>query len=248
MLIALLACRMTAQTNPPQQVQVGQTVSQGLLVYKVQPTYPRLARQARAQGTVVLHAVIGKDGTIEELSVISGHPLLTQAAVDAVKQWRYKPYLLNGEPVPVQTTINVNFELNSPAPEAPPNEPAANSSSSESDNSNAPATPQDGQSPSDYPGVYRVGRGVSPPKRTSGPEPQYSEEARKAHYEGTVVLWLVVDAEGSPQRINVKRAAGMGLDEEAVKAVERWRFEPAEKDGKPVPVMINIEVNFHFRM
>ena len=136
---------MTAQTNPPQQVQVGQTVSQGLLVYKVQPTYPPLARQARAQGTVVLQAVIGKDGTIEELSVISGHPLLTQAAVDAVKQWRYKPYLLNGEPVLVQTTINVNFELNGPAPEVPPNEPAANSSSSESRNSNPPSTPQTGQ-------------------------------------------------------------------------------------------------------
>jgi TonB family protein len=93
------------------QVQVGQTVSQGLLIYQVSPTYPPAARQARVQGTVVLQAVIGKDGSVEELQVFSGHPLLIQAAMDAVKQWRYKPYVLMGEPVEVQTTINVNFTL-----------------------------------------------------------------------------------------------------------------------------------------
>lgn len=223
MLIALLVCRVTAQTNPPQQVQVGQTVSQGLLVYKVQPSYPPLARQARVQGTVVLRAVIGKDGTIQDLSVVSGHPMLTKAALDAVKQWRYKPYLLNGEPVLVQTTINVNFELNSPASEAPPNEPAASSSSSENGNSNPPSTPQGGQGASSdqYPGVYRVGGDVSPPKPTHAPDPQYSQEALNAHYQGTVVLWLVVDEQGLPQKIKVQRPLGMGLDEEAVKAVKQ---------------------------
>ena len=98
-------------TNPPQQVQVSQGTSQGLLVHKVQPSYPPLARQARVQGTVVLKAVIGKDGSVQDLHVVSGHPMLIQAAMDAVKQWRYKPYFLNGEPVLVQTTINVNFAL-----------------------------------------------------------------------------------------------------------------------------------------
>src|SRR5271165_131340 len=120
MLVALLVCRVAAQSNPPEQVQVPSGVSQGLLISKVQPTYPPLARQARVQGTVVLQALIGKDGSVQNLTVISGHPMLIQAAMDAVKQWRYRPYLLNGEPVLVETTINVNFELSDAPSEAQP--------------------------------------------------------------------------------------------------------------------------------
>jgi protein TonB len=95
----------------PQRVRVSQGVSQGLLIHKVQPQYPPLARQARIQGTVVLQALIGKDGAIQNLHVVSGHPMLTNSALEAVKEWRYKPYYLNGEPVEVETTINVNFTL-----------------------------------------------------------------------------------------------------------------------------------------
>jgi protein TonB len=95
----------------PQRVRVSQGVSQGLLIHEVRPQYPPLARQARIQGSVVLQAVIGKDGTIQNLRVVSGHPMLTSAALEAVKQWRYKPYFLNGEPVEVDTQITVNFTL-----------------------------------------------------------------------------------------------------------------------------------------
>jgi protein TonB len=95
----------------PQRVRVSQGVSQGLLVRRVNPTYPPLARQARIQGQVVLHAVISKDGSIEGLTLVSGHPMLAPAAIDAVKQWKYKPYLLNGEPVEVDTEVQVNFTL-----------------------------------------------------------------------------------------------------------------------------------------
>lgn len=95
----------------PQRVRVSSGVSQGLLIHRVQPAYPPLARQARIQGTVVLHALIGKDGAIQNLRVDSGHPMLTGAALDAVKQWRYKPYYLNGEPVEVETTVNVVFTM-----------------------------------------------------------------------------------------------------------------------------------------
>lgn len=95
----------------PQRVRVSQGVSQGLLIHKVQPQYPPLARQARIQGTVVLQALIGKDGSIQNLHVVSGHPMLTNSALEAVKEWKYKPYYLNGEPVEVETTINVNFTL-----------------------------------------------------------------------------------------------------------------------------------------
>jgi protein TonB len=94
-----------------QRVRVSQGVTQGMVVHRVQPTYPPLARTARVQGAVVLAAIIGKDGTVQNLHVLNGHPLLTQAALDAVKQWRYKPYILNGEPVEVDTQITVNFTL-----------------------------------------------------------------------------------------------------------------------------------------
>jgi len=77
----------------------------------VQPNYPALARSARVQGSVVLRAVISRAGTIENLQVLSGHPLLTSAAIDAVRQWRYRPYILNGEPVEVETQVTVNFLL-----------------------------------------------------------------------------------------------------------------------------------------
>jgi len=94
-----------------QRVRVSQGVTQGMVIHRVQPTYPPLARTARVQGAVQLAAVIGKDGAVQNLHVLSGHPLLTQAALDAVKQWRYKPYILNGEPVEVDTQITVNFTL-----------------------------------------------------------------------------------------------------------------------------------------
>jgi periplasmic protein TonB len=84
---------------------------EGNLIYRVQPEYPALARIARIQGTVVLHAVIGKDGTIKDLQVISGPPLLVRAAEEAVSRWRYRPYILNAEPIEVDTQVTVSFVL-----------------------------------------------------------------------------------------------------------------------------------------
>src|SRR5882672_10974323 len=95
----------------PQRVRVSGGVSTGLLIRKVQPNYPPLARQARIQGQVVLQAEISKEGAIQNLQLISGHPMLAPAAIEAVKQWRYRPYLLNGEPVAVETQVVVNFTL-----------------------------------------------------------------------------------------------------------------------------------------
>jgi periplasmic protein TonB len=93
-------------------------------------------------------------------------------------------------------------------------------------------------------GAYRIGGGVSAPSILSKVEPEYSEEARKAKWQGTVQLSLVVDDQGRPQSIKVTRSLGLGLDQKAIEAVEKWRFRPGMKDGKPVPVMATIEVNF----
>ena len=93
------------------RIRVGQDVQAAMLISHAAPVYPPLAKQARIQGVVMLQAVIGKDGSVQELKVVSGHPLLVEAAMDAVKQWVYKPTLLNGNPVEVTTSIDVNFTL-----------------------------------------------------------------------------------------------------------------------------------------
>jgi TonB family protein len=98
--------------NPPQRIKVNGNVQSAMIVSKVPPVYPELAKSARVQGVVRLAAVIGKDGTMQELHVLEGPPLLVQAAMDAVKQWTYRPTMLNGEPISVETTIEVNFTLN----------------------------------------------------------------------------------------------------------------------------------------
>ena len=95
----------------PPHVPVGGKVQAARLMRQPKPVYPQLARQARIQGVVKLHALISKEGTIENLTVISGHPLLVPAALEAVKQWAYQPTSLNGEPVGVETEIDVNFTL-----------------------------------------------------------------------------------------------------------------------------------------
>jgi len=94
-------------------------------------------------------------------------------------------------------------------------------------------------------GIFRVGAGVSPPRPIYQPEPEFSEEARKAKYQGICTLALVVGVDGRPSNIHVQSSLGMGLDEKAIEAVRNWRFEPAMKDGHPVAVAIAVEVDFH---
>jgi TonB family protein len=93
-------------------------------------------------------------------------------------------------------------------------------------------------------GVYRIGGSVSAPTLVFKKEPEYSEEARKAKYQGTVILYVEVDASGHPNNIRVQRSLGLGLDEKAIEAVRQWRFKPGYKDGRPVTVAATIEVNF----
>jgi protein TonB len=95
----------------PARIKQGGQVTAASIITQTRPVYPALARQARIQGNVVLHAIIDKEGKVAQLEVISGHPLLVQSALDAVKQWRYKPTQLNGDPVEVDTTITVTFTM-----------------------------------------------------------------------------------------------------------------------------------------
>lgn len=107
------AALIPKMVEPVKRIRVSQGVTQGMVISKIEPKYPPIGVAAHITGAVLLHAVISKGGTITELEVISGHPVLIPAAMEAVEQWRYRPYLLNGEPVEVETTITVTFQLSS---------------------------------------------------------------------------------------------------------------------------------------
>jgi periplasmic protein TonB len=103
---------MPVNSKPPRpQKLIISHLDEGMLLRRVQPAYPRIAISTRTQGSVVLSALINTRGEIEGLQVVSGPPLLVQAALEAVKQWRYRPYILNGTPIEVQTQVTVNFSL-----------------------------------------------------------------------------------------------------------------------------------------
>jgi protein TonB len=97
--------------KPPTRIRIGGNVQAALLIHEVKPVYPMVARQARVGGVVELKAIIGRDGTVQNLVLVSGQPLLVEAAMNAVKQWVYKPTYLDGVPVEVVTEVSVNFHL-----------------------------------------------------------------------------------------------------------------------------------------
>ena len=94
------------------RIKVSQGVSQGLVIKRVQPKYPQAALASHTQGAVQIEATVNKDGNVVNPKVLSGDPMLAAAAIEAVRQWRYKPYYLDGEPVEIQTQITINFKVN----------------------------------------------------------------------------------------------------------------------------------------
>jgi protein TonB len=106
-----LAATLPSVAGDVGRIRIGGSVAGAKLINRVQPIYPTLARQTGIQGVVKLHAILGKDGSVQQLQVLSGHPLLVQAALDAVRQWIYQPTLLEGKPVEVDTEIDVFFQL-----------------------------------------------------------------------------------------------------------------------------------------
>jgi TonB family protein len=224
------------KTSAPTQASAAPTarISPGVIAGQrlnfVAPVYPADAKANKIQGAVVLDAIIGKDGAIKDLHILSGPPELTTAALEAVRRWTYKPYLLNGDPTEVETTITVNFSL-SPSPQPEPS-PAPNPSA---------LNPQP-SAPSNQ--VLHIGGGVKPPVVIHTAEPEYSLQAKDAKFSGNVRVYLQVDTNGHTSHVRVVKGVGMGLDEKAVEAVSQYRFKPATLGGKPVPVDLYIDVNF----
>jgi TonB family protein len=196
-------------------------VMAGQIESRVAPVYPEEAKAAGIQGTVVLKALINKLGDVENLQVVSGPRELMTSAIDAVRQWKYKPYLLNGEPIEVETTITVNYQM-------------------------AGAVPMAQNEGPDAAGVVakQIGPGVTPPEVVSTALPEYTSEARAKKLSGIVLVHLWVDEQGYPIHVQVARGLGNELDQQAVAAVKSYRFKPALENGRPVVVAMNTEINF----
>jgi len=226
---------------PGGPVRVSSGTVAGMILSKTNPVYPAEAKAAHVQGAVILHAIISKTGTVENLHVISGNAMLVNSAIDAVQQWTYKPYLLNGQPVEVETSITVNYTLGDSTVVVGP-VPSADEASA---------------------GVKQVGGDVKGPMVIYEPEPKYTEAGRKAKVQGVVTVSLIVDEHGQPQNVHIvhglgtgpdgkpdpklKKAARVamdGMNQSAVDAVKQYKFKPATENGRPVAVYLNVEVNF----
>ena len=230
-----------AVAAPGGPVRVSSGTLAGMILSKTDPVYPEVAKAAHVQGAVILHAIISKTGTVEKLEVVSGTTMLVSSAMDAVRQWTYKPYLLNGRPVEVETSITVNYTL-------------------------ADSTTVVGQSPAvgeAVDGVRQIEGDVKGPVILYQPEPVYTQAGRKAKVQGVVTVSIVVDEHGQPQNVHIVRSLGIGPDgkpdpklkkaarmavdgmnQSAVDAVKQYKFKPATENGKPVAVYLNVEVNF----
>jgi TonB family protein len=241
--------------SKPKALQVGANVEAAQLTRQVAPVYPPIAKTAHISGTVVLHAIIGKDGTVEDLQFVSGPPLLLKSAMDAVKQWQYKRTLLMGEPVRVDTTISVVYTLNisngntaeTKEPASTPNsstEPAATSQDAAKDASasqdaasvSAPVIP-----PAPKLTRVRVGGNVAAANLVHQVSPVYPQSAKDQHIQGTVLLHAVIAHDGTIQTLEYV-SGPPELRDSAMNAVKQWRYKSTLLNGQPVEVDTAIAV------
>jgi protein TonB len=214
---------------------------EGRVVTKVAPVYPPLARQARIQGTVILKVRINKSGDVETMQLFSGHPMLAPAAIEAVKQWKYKPSLLNGGPVNVETQVRVNFKL-------------AGNGPGEGVVGDAPG----GTPPDQRGGIIsrtpvcldasarqsvRLSQGVIESAQIKKVPPRYPPEAKDQRIQGVVVMQVIINEDGNVSNIQLVSGHPV-LAPAAIEAVKQWKYKPYKLNGAPVEIETQIEVNF----
>ncbi len=205
----------------------------GNILTKVSPVYPPEARAQGVSGTVVLHAIIGRDGTIQELSVVAGNELLQKAALDAVRQWTYRPYLLNGNPVAVDTVINVNFNLAGAEPTPLTSSTPVTQTMANGDTETIKVVNQTASVPAT--GPVRVSGGVMAGYILKKVMPVYPEEARAQHIGGTVVLRVLIGKDGKV--ISAEPKSGPEVwRQPCAHAIKQWTYKPFLLNGNPVDV------------
>jgi TonB family protein len=223
----------------PQRVRVSSGVAAGLIETKVDPIYPPLARQARIQGVVVLQILISKTGDVENMQLISGHPMLAPAAIEAVKQWKYKPYLLNGDPVEVETQVQVNFTLST----KPTQDGSVVGTSGTAESGQQPDATGSTEASQNVPQRVRISRGVAQALLVKKVNPEYPQEAKDEQIQGVVLLQAIIDKEGNVANL-VVISGDPALAPAAIEAVRQWRYRPYLLNGTPVEVETQVQVNF----
>ena len=226
--VGFIAAPVGAQSAiATQPVRLSGGVMAGMIQSTAPVVYPPIAKAAHVSGSVVLHAIIGKDGFVETLQPVAGPEMLRASAMDAVKQWRWKPYLLNGQPVAVDTTVTVNFHLTD-----------ATSSLVSGDASAETAPPSSGGRTT----PLKVPASVMAANLVEKPEPICAPEHKGDTLSGTVVLDAIIGADGHIANLNVvsgpESLRGCVLD-----AVSQWAYKPYLLNGNPVEVETTIAVN-----
>jgi TonB family protein len=248
LLVTILSSGAMAQVGfAALRVRVSEAVMQNLLLKKVDPVYPQVARQDQIQGTVILQVNISKSGDVENIQQISGQSLLAAAAIDAVKQWKYAPYKLNGSPVAVQTKVSINFTLSNKSTlkgivgDQPggivPGDIGGIARGNDSTTTAVP-NPQIG-----VPQRVRVSAAVEAALLLKKVPPQYPPEAKSKHIEGAVLLHAFIDAQGNVAHLELMSGHPL-LAPAAIEAVRQWKYRPYLLNNEPVEVETRIEVNF----
>jgi len=214
LLVCFASIAITQVALPP--AEVPEETMRKLLIRRVDPV-PQREPGMNIQGTVVLKVVIGKTGDIENMQIVSGHSMLGAAVIDAVKQWRYRPYEVNGIPVRAETTIRVKFSIAS--------EGKTGTSAPQAE-SPVLATAEDMRDRL----VYKVA-------------PVYPPLARQARIQGTVILRIIINKLGEVRDTQLVNGHPM-LAPAAVEAVKKWRYIPYESDGETVEIQTDVQVIF----
>lgn len=215
----------TAQTLPVNRTRVSANAMAGQLLTKIAPVYPAEARSARIEGVVVLQAIIGTDGTVRHLDVVSGNRDLCKSALDAVGQWTYKPFLLNGVAVEADTTISVRFTLADAAADPGPAKPV---------NEVQDPAPAD---------VVRVSGAEMQAHLVTRVNPTYPPDAKAKGVSGAVVLATNIGKDGTVLKLTVI-GGPEDLRDSALEAVRQWTYKPYLLNGRVVPVQTIVTVNF----
>ena len=243
-LIALVCCLVAgpvvASARQAQENTIykpGNGVTAPVVIKEAKPQYTADALHAGVQGTVSLECVVLPDGAVGEARVTKAlDPGLDQEAIKAARQWTFKPGLKDGKPVPVRVSIELTFSLRDKHAKPPVSFGSTALSGADGGVYKPGAAP-----------IYKPGNGVTAPTVVRQVKPQYTPAAMKAKVEGIVGVECVVEATGRVGDVTVTRSLDEGLDQEAIKAVRQWRFEPGTKDGKAVRVRVTLEMSFTLR-
>jgi TonB family protein len=203
----------------------GAGIIAGRLLHDSPPKYPKDARKHKVEGIVDLRLTIGEHGSVVRATAVSGDPGLTVAAEESVRKRKYEPFLQDGKPVESEITTAMYFALTAVGPVV--------------------FAIDDPEEEREFAKILKLGNGVTAPHVVYAPDPAYTDEARRDKLQGVSVLALIVDEDGHPRYMMPVRRLGDGLDENAVTTMKSWRFQPATKDGTPVPVLVTVEVAFH---